>query len=116
MDSDCKKKHKCYLAFRFIILLAKRIIETIDKKENLDYIEYFGSPLLLSMFILTFNFHPERHTSFEILKSMMSEPESRREWILKLFSEAASTHKRNENYQVWTCPVIKHIWILTNIK
>lgn len=42
------------------------------------------------------------HTSFEIVKNILSDPEIRREWILNLFSEAASKHKRNENYQVWT--------------
>ena len=42
------------------------------------------------------------HTSKKIIESIFSEPESRREWMLKLFSYAASRHKRNENFQVWT--------------
>ena len=44
----------------------------------------------------------KRHTSRHLIKSILSEPESRREWLLKLFSHAAGKHQRNENYQVWT--------------
>ena len=44
----------------------------------------------------------KRYTSRHLIKSILSEPESRREWMLKLFSHAASTHSRNDNYQVWT--------------
>jgi hypothetical protein len=40
-------------------LPAKKIIETIGKPENHDYKSYLGSPLLLSMFILTYNTYPE---------------------------------------------------------
>ena len=39
------------------------------------------------------------HTSKKFIKSIFSEPESRREWMLKLFSHAAFRHKRNENDQ-----------------
>lgn len=39
--------------------LADRIIEVIDKPESLDYRSYLQSPLLLSMFIMTFNSYPE---------------------------------------------------------
>jgi REP element-mobilizing transposase RayT len=42
------------------------------------------------------------HTSKKIIESIYCGPESRREWMLKLFSHAASKHKRNENFQVWT--------------
>ena len=42
------------------------------------------------------------HTSKQILKSIQEEPESRREWLLRLFEDAASKHKRNEKYQLWT--------------
>jgi len=44
----------------------------------------------------------KRHTSRHITKSILTEPESRREWMLKLFKHAAGQHARNENYQVWT--------------
>ena len=42
------------------------------------------------------------YTSKKMISSIYSEPESRREWMLKLFAHAASQHQRNENYQVWT--------------
>ena len=42
------------------------------------------------------------HTSKHFVESIFSGGESRREWMLKLFSDAASRHKRNVNYQVWT--------------
>jgi energy-coupling factor transporter ATP-binding protein EcfA2 len=40
-------------------MLAKKIINVIDKPENDDYRSYLSSPLLLSMFIMTFNSYPE---------------------------------------------------------
>jgi len=39
--------------------LAEKIIEVIQKPENKEYNSYLSSPLLLSMFILTFNSYPE---------------------------------------------------------
>jgi hypothetical protein len=39
--------------------LAIKIKDTIKKPENQDYKNFLGSPLLLSMFILTFNSYPE---------------------------------------------------------
>lgn len=39
--------------------LAEKIITIIDKPENDDYKSYLSSPLLLSMFIMTFNSYPE---------------------------------------------------------
>ena len=39
--------------------LEKRILELIRKKENIYYLSYISNPLLLSMFIFTFNNHPE---------------------------------------------------------
>ena len=41
-------------------------------------------------------------TSKQIIKSIITEPESRRKWILELFTKAAQGHSRNKNYQVWT--------------
>lgn len=44
-----------------------KLIETLKKEENSDYIEYLKNPLLLSMFILAFESHPEipkRKSSF----------------------------------------------------
>lgn len=39
--------------------LEKRILELIKKSENSYYLSYISNPLLLSMFIFTFNNHPE---------------------------------------------------------
>jgi hypothetical protein len=39
--------------------IVKGILETINKKENRDYKTYLSNPLLLSMFILTYNNYPE---------------------------------------------------------
>jgi hypothetical protein len=39
--------------------LAEKIIEVISRPENFDYRNFLSSPLLLSMFILTFNSYPE---------------------------------------------------------
>ena len=45
----------------------------------------------------------KRHTSNAILDSIQENPkESRRHWLLYLFSNAASRHHRNKKYQVWT--------------
>ena len=41
-------------------------------------------------------------TSRKIIESIMREPESRREWLLKMMSEAADRHSRNSHYQLWT--------------
>ncbi len=39
--------------------LGDKIIQVINKKENTDYKSYLSSPLLLSMFMLTFKSYPE---------------------------------------------------------
>ncbi len=44
----------------------------------------------------------KKFTSKRILETIISMPESRREWLLNVFSHAASQHKRNSSYQVWT--------------
>src|SRR5262245_50882464 len=44
----------------------------------------------------------KRHTSRMILRSIQTEPESRRQWMLDLFKAAAGKHSRNEIYQLWT--------------
>lgn len=44
----------------------------------------------------------KKYSSGRILFSIQNESESRREWMLKLFEHAASQHKRNVNFQVWT--------------
>ena len=44
----------------------------------------------------------KRHISKTIIKFIEVCNESRKEWMLKIFEKAASKHKRNDNYQVWT--------------
>ena len=41
-------------------------------------------------------------TAKQILSAIKSEPESRRDWMLKLFELSAKQNKRNELFQVWT--------------
>jgi len=42
------------------------------------------------------------YTSKQILKAISEEPESRKEWMLKLFGISAAKHKRNSDFQFWT--------------
>ena len=44
----------------------------------------------------------KQYTSTQIIESIQSESESRREWMLPLFRAAASHHKRNDTHQLWT--------------
>jgi len=44
----------------------------------------------------------KRHTSRMILNGIKGEPESRREWLLRIFEEAGSKLQKNTQYQVWT--------------
>ena len=44
----------------------------------------------------------KRHTSVKIMESIKEEPESRRQWMMKLFSYAAKKHIRNKQQQFWT--------------
>ena len=44
----------------------------------------------------------KRHTSRMIVNSLKGEPESRREWMLRIFEEAGSKLQNVEKYQVWT--------------
>ena len=41
-------------------------------------------------------------TAKAILDEIMNGRESRKEWMLKYFKEAASEHERNSKYQFWT--------------
>lgn len=38
----------------------------------------------------------------KMIEMIIDGEESRKQWILKIFKEAAQKHKRNSNYQVWT--------------
>ena len=45
----------------------------------------------------------KKYTSRRILHEVQNSGiESRRNWLLSIFSESASNHTRNSNYQVWT--------------
>ncbi len=44
----------------------------------------------------------KRHTSKNILESIDTMKESRRDWMLHQFKYFASRHSRNEKYQLWT--------------
>jgi REP element-mobilizing transposase RayT len=44
----------------------------------------------------------KKYTSKRIIETIQSIPESRSGWMLPIFSHAASQHKRNTDYQVWT--------------
>ena len=43
----------------------------------------------------------KKFTAKNILNSIESEPESRRDWLLKRFEFACKSHSRNEKYQFW---------------
>jgi putative transposase len=42
------------------------------------------------------------YTSKELLKLVSMQEESRQEWILRIFSNAAYKHKRNSDFQLWS--------------
>ncbi len=44
----------------------------------------------------------KRHTSTKIIAAVEQGNESRREWLLTIFRDAAKEHTRNNEYQVWT--------------
>lgn len=44
----------------------------------------------------------KKYTSKRIVEAINSPTESRRDWVLPIFLRAASQHKRNNSYQVWT--------------
>jgi REP element-mobilizing transposase RayT len=43
----------------------------------------------------------KKHTSKKITQNIKEEPESRREWLLELFSKACQHLKRDQEYKVW---------------
>src|ERR1041385_2023682 len=43
----------------------------------------------------------KRYTSKNILRQIIEEPESRRDWMLKCFSKAASEHPKAGKYKFW---------------
>ncbi|MHC1703575.1 MAG: transposase [Tenuifilaceae bacterium] len=43
----------------------------------------------------------KKFTSKQVVKLVMEEPESRREWMLKLFKESCAHLKKDQEYKVW---------------
>lgn len=43
----------------------------------------------------------KKHTSKQIIKTIMNFPESRREWMLGYFKKSCEHLKREQNYKVW---------------
>ena len=43
----------------------------------------------------------KRHTASKIIETIISDTESRKEWLLWLFERAALYNPRNKDYQVW---------------
>ena len=43
----------------------------------------------------------KRHTAKQIIKAIKTQPESRREWLLRVFEYHAKFNSNNNNYQVW---------------
>lgn len=43
----------------------------------------------------------KKFTAKRIIEQIQTEPESRREWMLELFSKATASHGRNKSYQFW---------------
>lgn len=63
--------------------LAKKIIDTINQDAKNSYREYLSNPLLLSMFILTYNDHPELPRSkskfyFNVFDTLCSRHDSKK--------------------------------------
>jgi REP element-mobilizing transposase RayT len=43
----------------------------------------------------------KKHTSKQIIKTILDEPESRREWLFDFFEKACEHLKRNQKYKLW---------------
>ena len=80
------QQHKDLEIFAFVIMTNH--IHIISKSSNNN----------LSNILRDF----KSFTSKELLKLIESESESRRNWMLDIFSKAAFKHERNSKYQFWT--------------
>jgi REP element-mobilizing transposase RayT len=58
----------------------------------------------------------KKHTSKQILKTIVDEPESRREWMLAYFQKSCEHLKREQKYKVWQdgyhAKIIKTNWFI----
>lgn len=64
---------------------------------HLHLIANTDEPYLLSDVLRDF----KKYTANRILDQIQEEPESRREWMMNLFSFAGKTSKRHESYKFW---------------
>lgn len=100
----------------WIDLFTKRyykeiIIESLKNCQKTKGLEIYGWCLMPSHLhmICTSETHKisdimrdfKTFTSKQILKTIIEEPESRREWLLEQFSKACEHLKRNQKYKVW---------------
>jgi predicted NACHT family NTPase len=79
----------------------KKILETVNLDENDDYTEYLRNPLLLSMFILSFESHPEipkRRSAF--YKNVFDTLYSRHDGVTKSgFNREKKTKLQREDFE-----------------
>ena len=79
------QKHKGLTLFAYVIMSNHLHILAKSEHSNLsDIIRDFKS-----------------YTSKQLINSIQSENESRREWMIFLLQRAAKKHKRNAHFQVW---------------
>ena len=79
------RKHKGLFLRAYVIMTNHIHLIAEAKKSNLsDIVRDFKS-----------------HTSRQIWNTILSEPESRREWMMERFEKAAKRQKRNSGYQIW---------------
>lgn len=85
--------------------------------ENLDYCIQHKGMVLYAYVIMSNHIHLiiqsshddlsdlirdfKKFVSKKIIKSILEEPESRREWLLERMEKATQSHSRNKKYQFW---------------
>lgn len=79
-------EHKGLVLYSYIIM-----------SNHLHFIAKAKEGFLLSDILRDF----KRHTAKQILKTIKEEPESRREWLIKVMEEAGSKNNKNKTYQLW---------------
>ncbi len=78
-------QHKGMVVFAYVIMSNHIHMVVQAKDDNLsDLIRDF-----------------KKHTAKAILHLIQTEPESRKEWMLNRFRNAASSHSRNKEFQFW---------------
>jgi len=101
----------------WIDMLSRRKIRDL-LVENLAYCQREKDIILYACVIMTNHMHLilqsktgrlshairdyKTFTSKNMIEAMGEYPESRRDWMMSMFKQAAGTNKRNTKYQVWT--------------